>query len=103
MLGQHQQSSSHHLGDLFARLFEPGHQRAQPLIALCRNDPKLAQGRPQRVPRHRPLPNQQGPRAVNRKRRLLLDALDRNKAHRWPGHRLADPFRIPSVILVALD
>jgi hypothetical protein len=31
VLGEHQQGRSHHLWNLCARLFEPGHQLTQPL------------------------------------------------------------------------
>ncbi|VIO74458.1 hypothetical protein CI1B_52310 [Bradyrhizobium ivorense] len=102
MCGEHQQGAAHDLRDLLTRLLEPGHQLAQPLIALRRHDPELAQRRPQRVRGHRPLPNQQRAGAVNRQRRLLRDALHRHKAHRRPAHRLADRLRVPAIVLVAL-
>src|ERR1700732_3855356 len=102
VLSQQQQRAPHHLRNLLARLLELAPQFPQPLISLRRHDPKLAQCRPQRVRYHRSLPNQQGPRAVNSYRRLLLDALHRHEPHRWPAHRLADRLRVPAVVLVAL-
>ena len=48
------------------------------------------------------LANQQIAAAVQRQDRLLLDGLDRDKAHARPPNRFADRFGIGGVVLVAL-
>ena len=71
--------------------------------ALRDHDPKLRKMRPERVRQHRLLPDQKRPRTMQHENRLLVGALDRDKPHVRPGHRLANRLRICGVILPALD
>ena len=90
--------------------------------ALGRDDAELGQMAPQRVDqpcratrpgslRERtigaadrgPLTHQQITGAMDGQRRLLLLRLDRHKAHRRAGHRLADRRGIGRIVLVALE
>src|SRR3981081_2134032 len=83
---------------------------ASSLVISCRNpshplgrhDPKVAQAGPQRVRCHGALPDQQRAGGVNSHRGLLLHALHRNEPHRRTADRLADPFGVPAIVLVAL-
>ena len=70
--------------------------------ALRRDNPELSQHRPKAVHKLRALLDEQLARALKRPRRLLLLALDRNRAHVRPPGRNADRGRIARVGLVAL-
>jgi hypothetical protein len=73
------------------------------------HDAKLRHQPAQRVDQHGALLDQhlahpcsgQGQALVNARCRLLCLGLDRDKAHRWPAHRLADRLGIRRVVLVA--
>jgi hypothetical protein len=59
--------------------------------------------RPERVCQHRLPPDQQCPRAMQHENSLLIGALDRDKPHVRPAHRLANCLRIRGVVLSTLD
>src|SRR5450631_1972033 len=71
--------------------------------ALRDHDLELGKMRPERVRQHPLLPDQQRPRAVQHENGLLIGALDRDKPHVRPAHRLANRLRIGGVILPTLD
>jgi hypothetical protein len=71
--------------------------------ALRDHDPELRKMRPERVCQHRLLPDQQCPRAMQHENSLLIGALDRDKPHVRPAHRLANCLRIRGVVLPTLE
>jgi hypothetical protein len=56
----------------------------------------------ERVHQRRSLTDQEVAAPVQHQYGLLVDALDRHEAHRWPAHSFADRFRVGSVVLVPL-
>ena len=70
--------------------------------ALRDHDPELRKMRPERVCQHRLLPDQQCPRAMQHENSLLIGALDRDKPHVRPAHRLANCLRIRGVVFPRL-
>ena len=71
--------------------------------ALHNHDPELGKMRPERVRQHRLLPDQKRPRAIQHENSLLVGALDRDKPHVRPAHRLANRLRIRGVVFPTLD
>ena len=71
--------------------------------ASCDKDTKLGNQTTQIVDELRSLAHQKITRPMQRQQGLLLDCLDRNKAHRRTCHRLADRFGINGIRLPAFD
>ena len=88
---------------LVGRVLDQPHQLARLGGPLRPNDPELGQMAAQRVDVHGLLLDQQLADPMQLTNALLLDRLDRNKAHRRPGDRLGDRLGIGGIVLVALD
>src|SRR6266436_6345028 len=88
---------------LVCRIGQDRHQLADMMGTFGDHDAKLRHQPAQRVDQHGALLDQHLTHLVNARRRLLHLGLDRDKAHRWPAHRLADRLGIRRVVLVAPD
>ena len=87
----------------FRLVLDHGRQLSDVLDALGHDDAKLGKVAAQGIDQHGALADEQASRPVQHQHALLLRALDRNEAHRRPGHCLADRFGVGRIILLPLD
>jgi hypothetical protein len=88
---------------LVGRIGQDLDELADMLRTFGDHDAELCHQPAQRVDQHGALLDQHFAYFVNARRRLLRLGLDRDNAHRWPAHRLADRRGVRRVVLVAPD
>src|SRR5277367_2335733 len=98
-------------GNARARYFrEPrvlciGDNLEQPLDTIAtdwRDDPELGKVRADRIDDRSLLTDEEMPGAMKGQTALLLGRLGRHEPHVWPGHRLANRFRVGGIVLLSL-
>ena len=86
-----------------ARICDDPEQLLDTMASDRRDDPELGKVRADRVDDGSLLADEEMPGAMKRQTALLFGRLGWHEPHVWPGHRLANRFRVGGIVLLSLD